>query len=38
MGGHDDIKKYESKTSFVLQDEGEEKVYNITLESVLAGH
>lgn len=38
MGGHEDLKKYESKTSFVLQDDQEDKVYNITLESVLAGH
>jgi hypothetical protein len=42
MGGHGlvggDLKKYESKTSFVLQEEEESQVYNITLESVLAGH
>jgi WD40 repeat protein len=40
MGGHegDLLQKYESKTSFILKDELETKVYNITLESVLAGH
>jgi WD40 repeat protein len=38
MGGHEDLQKYESKTSFVLKDEGESKIYNITLESILAGH
>ena len=38
MGGHQDLRQYESKTSFILQDDLEEKVYNITLESVLAGH
>ncbi len=32
------MQKYESKTSFVLKDEGESKIYNITLESILAGH
>lgn len=40
MGGHegDLLQKYESKTSFILKDELETKVYNITLESVLTGH
>lgn len=33
-----DLTQYESKTSFVLQDEQESKVYNITLESVLNSH
>jgi hypothetical protein len=39
MGGHegDLLQKYESKTSFILKDELETKVFNITLESVLAG-
>jgi len=40
-GGHaaqHDLKQYESKTSFILQDEFEKEVYNITLESVLASH
>lgn len=38
MGGHEDVRQYESKTSYVLQDEGETKVYNITLESVMTQH
>jgi len=38
MGGHQDLRQYESKTSFILQDDMEDQVYNITLESVLAGH
>lgn len=38
MGGHEDLQQYESKTSFILQDEEEAKVFNVTLESVLAGH
>ena len=40
MGGHegDLLQKYESKTSFILKDELEIKIFNITLESVLAGH
>lgn len=33
-----ELKQYESKTSFVLQDDEEGQVYNITLESVLAHH
>ena len=38
FGGHQDLKQYESKTSFILQDEHETQVFNITLESVLATH
>ena len=38
MGGHEDLQKYESKTSFILKDDMEDKIYNITLESILNGH
>ena len=39
-GGHDDedLQKYESKTSFIIQDDLEAEVYNISLESVLSSH
>jgi len=32
------LQKYESKTSFIIQDESESVIFNITLDSVLSSH